>query len=107
MSNCDGKLFADDTSLILHHKNINVLVNNAESALSNVSHWFEINKLSVSHSKSNFILFHDYWKDSCEGLTSLKVDNDYIPRSKQVKYIGLNLDENLTWDFHLKDYVIL
>ena len=101
--NCASKLFADDTSLILHHKNINILVNNAEIALSNISKWFKLNKLSVSHSKSSFVLFHNRQKDSCEELTDLHVDDDFIPRSKTVKYIGLHLDENLTWDFHIKE----
>ena len=103
ITNFAGKLYADDTALILHHKNINILVNNAELALSNVSHWFKINKLSVSHGKSTFILFHDRRKSSCPELNSLHVDNNYIPRSNEVKYIGLTLDENLNWDSHLKE----
>ena len=36
MTLCDGKLFADDTSLILHHKKNNVLVQNAERALESI-----------------------------------------------------------------------
>ena len=103
MTNCVGKLFADDTSLILHHKNIDILIENAEISLKDISQWFKLNKLSVSLSKSTFLLFHNRQKNSCVNLQSLKVDNDYIPRCKHVKYIGLHLDENLSWNFHINE----
>ena len=59
MSKCNGKLFADDTSLLLHHKQINVLIHNAELALNDISHWFLLNKLSLSLDKYSFLFFHN------------------------------------------------
>ena len=103
MTLCDGKLFADDTSLLLHNKDINILVNNAEQTLREIYLWFKLNKLSLSIAKSSFVLFHGKGKDKQNNLTNLKVENESIPRSKHVKYIGLILDEQLNWSQHIKE----
>ena len=68
MRSCKGKLFADDTCLLLHHKTIHTLVQNAEHSLTEISKWFKLNKLSLSLTKSNFILFHNTKRDPCAWL---------------------------------------
>ena len=100
---CEGKLFADDTALLLFNRDIHVLVNNAEQALSSVDKWFKLNKLSISAGKSTFLLFHSIKKDGQAMIDRLKLGEEYIPRSKHVKYIGLQIDECLTWDHHIKE----
>ena len=63
MTQCDGKLFADDTSLLLHNADINTLVTEAELTLSEMYSWFKLNKMLLSISKSSFVLFHGRKKD--------------------------------------------
>jgi hypothetical protein len=94
-------LFADDTSLFLHHKDPHVLIQHAEDELSNIYKWFTCNRLSLSLGKSNFILFHGKNKNSMPNLTRINIHNATIPRVTHTKYIGLILDEHLTWDNHI------
>ena len=103
MRTCKGKLFADDTCLLLHHKMIQTLIRNAENSLSEISKWFKLNKLSLSLSKSNFILFHNRKGDPCNWLQSLQVGNEVFPRVPVVKYIGMHVDEKLTWKNHIQE----
>ena len=103
MTRCTGKLFADDTSLLLHNSDINTLVIEAEQTLSEIYSWFKLNKLSLSISKSSFVLFHGRRKERHRNITTLKVDNESIPRTNHVKYIGLYLDEELNWAHHIKE----
>ena len=55
--NIDLRLFADDTTIFLRHKDIDVLMQDGKEAMKEIMTWFETNKLSLSLGKSNFILF--------------------------------------------------
>ena len=50
-------LFADDTNIFFHHKNINTLIYILNKELAYVSQWFNINKLTLHPEKTKFILF--------------------------------------------------
>ena len=48
----DFNLFADDTTILYLHSNIENQINLVNEALSEVSNWFKANKLSVNASKT-------------------------------------------------------
>ena len=65
--------------------------------------WFETNKLSLSIGKSNFILFHERHKNPQNQITAIDIGDESILRTYSAKYVGLTLDENLSWDAHIDD----
>ena len=99
--NIDLRLFVDDTAIFLHHKDIDVLMQDGKITMKEIMTWFETNKLSLSLSKSNFILFHGKQKNSQRQITNITIGHKAIPRTYSAKYIGLTLDENLSWDAHI------
>ena len=54
----DPIMFADDTNLFYSGKDIHSLFNTVNNELSNISHWFNSNKLSLNADKTKFTLFH-------------------------------------------------
>ena len=58
--NCDLQLYADDTDLIIQHKDINVIEQQLNRNSSNICNWFVDNKLSIyfgeDKTKSFFLL---------------------------------------------------
>ena len=50
-------LYADDTSLLASHNNLNVLIESTNKNLAEVSKWFMCNKLSLNVSKTQCVLF--------------------------------------------------
>ena len=58
MTNCKTNLFADDTAMVFTHHDVNTLISNCQTSLEHVYKWFKLNKLSLSLSKSAFLLFH-------------------------------------------------
>ena len=95
-------LFADDTSLLVHHKNIRTLKEQAEEDLKNVYDWLLANKLSLSWEKTNFIIYHTPKNKLLVGnIRDLKVYNFSIKRVNCVKYLGLYIDDQLKWDEHV------
>ena len=91
-------LFADDTNIFLSNEDINSLIVRANSVLTDISYWFKLNKLSLNTKKSNFILFPTR-KVTSELI--LKIDNVRIDRVYQTKFLGVVLNDKLTWENHI------
>ena len=51
-------MFADDTNLFFSHSDINILFEKINKELTNVSNWFNANKLSLNVQKTKFSFFH-------------------------------------------------
>ena len=49
-------LFADDTTILYSHKDINSKINVVNKELQEVNNWFKANKLSINASKTNFMI---------------------------------------------------
>ena len=85
------------------HSNIKILFKNANDELEKNSQWFKANKLSLNEGKTKFTLFHKLCdKDNLPlQLPNLKINNNEIKRSSSIKFLGVLVDENLTWIDHI------
>jgi hypothetical protein len=93
-------LFADDTSICYSHSDPAVLVTVLNEAIQNIDLWMKTNKLSVNIDKTNYIIFQSKQKKITQDL-SLSIDDKLITRKQQVKFLGVLLDENLSWKPHI------
>ena len=84
-------------------KSLETMVNHE---LSNVYDWLIANKLSLNIKKSNFVIFRPRQK-KLNYEVNLKVfdyqTNTYISleRKNYVKYLGVLIDETLSWKYHI------
>ena len=92
--------FADDTTLYYTHKNQRVLRACIEHDLSKLYDWFGVNSLMLNINKTNLLLF-DYRKyDKTE--FSVLVNGTTLNPIKSAKFLGVILDDKLTWKEHVK-----
>ena len=105
----DFYLFADDTNLLYSNKDLKDLETVVNEELIKVGDWLDANKLSLNTSKSNFVIFHPYQhKPDC--TIQLEIYNndlkESVPLEQQtfVKYLGILIDNNLSWKYHI-DYI--
>ena len=63
--------------------------------------WLKANKISLNTKKTEIILFRSKNKIVNKHL-NFRLSGTRINLSKTVKYLGLILDEHLSWDQHLK-----
>ena len=57
------------------------------------------NKLRLSASKSeSLIIGHKMHLNDIAECVQLMIDEDSVRRAQKVKYLGLEVDENLTWN---------
>ena len=65
------------------------------------------NKLTLNIKKSNFIIFHPHQKKRIDYHVNLQIfDNDsktFLPLEQKlyVKYLGVLIDPNLSWKYHI------
>ena len=95
------RLFAGETNVFFSHKSINILKEIAERDIVNLYNWFTANRLLLNLNKTCFCVYSN--KDS-KKLQEIIVKNQVIKRTHFVKYLGINIDEKLTWVKHI-DYV--
>jgi len=90
-------LFADDTNVFLYDTDIHQLSGSANNH-SHINNWFKLNKLSVNVKKFNVILF------TTRTITAdfrVSIDNSQLERVRQTKFLGVIINEKLTWDDHV------
>ena len=95
--------FADDTNLFLSHTNIKELFNLMNIELEKFNEWFKSNKLSINADKTKFILFHKSRQSMNLSLKlpDLKINNVLIEQKEYLKFLGVIIDQNLSWKQHI------
>ena len=93
-------LFADDTNLFLSHKNLVTLKETMNRELSNIASLLSANKLSLNIKKTHFIIFKSRGKKSNKNV-SITINNQEIEQVKYTKFVGLYLDDEFTWKYHI------
>ena len=91
-SNCI--LFADDTTIYATHKNLRHFTWCIREDLMTLMDWFKANKLTLNLNKSVCLLFSDKKVSRSSYLTELG-----IPISDRTKFLGLQIDDKLDWQF--------
>ena len=95
-------LFADDTNIYFESDNLNHLEKVVNKELKHVKKWLDANKLAPNIDKTNFITFHSP-HHSLDRTVSIKIGREHVNQAKYVKFLGLLLDENLNWRYHLSE----
>ena len=92
----DFILFADDTNIFISHKNVDSLEKTLSEELLNLTTWCQAHKLSINYLKSKFMVFKPRQKRQNLDF-KLEISNCAIERVKDTIFLGVILDENLTW----------
>ena len=95
----DPVLFADNADLYCSDSNIRTVFEIANQELGQISDWFLGNKLSLNVEKTKYTLFRkltDQEKIPSK-LPPLQLNGNIIERENYLKFLGVTLDEHLTW----------
>ena len=112
-SNFKAILYADDTNLLspmcsfsssnsLNPTKLTEVTNSINDELSHVHEWLLINKLSVNVTKTKFMIFHHQQRRIDTLIPDLKLDSQPIEYVSEFNFLGLTLDEHLSWKPHVQ-----
>ena len=101
LSTGNSIMFADDTNIFFSEKNYKTLFAIANQQLQNIDNWLTSNKLSLNTAKTNYIIFHTPHSKVPNNL-SLQIRNTNLKRIQKTKFLGVVVQENLSWKPHME-----
>jgi hypothetical protein len=96
-------LFADDTNVFYSHRSWQVLLDTLNKELSNIADWFCANRLTLNLDKTNFILFRSHRKSPPSEMPRLLVGNTLLAQVESTRFLGIEVDQHLTWKQHINN----
>ena len=96
-------MYTDDTSISSSSENLLQFLEDLKSELKRIMNWLRQTKLSLNVAKCEYMfLGNDKQLSKTSDIGNIKNDKDEIKKVKQTKYLGLTLEESLSWNQQCK-----
>ena len=99
-------LFADDTNIFITGATEREAYCKANILLHSIDQYMNLNQLHINKSKCCYIYFKPRnikQSNNPKPVLKLKIGNHVIKKVTNTKFLGVTIDENLSWDYHIKD----
>lgn len=93
--------FADDTTITISARSNEQLFTKANKALTEINTWFTANKLFLNLNKTQYMIITPSQKSFTTENNTLQVANHNIARTTSTKFLGIHIDQHLTWKTHI------
>ena len=90
--------FADGTTVFASDSNINNVHATVNMELVGVDNWLKANRLSLNVSKTSYMII-----SKKKNAIDIRIRDLNLTKVSTVKFLGVTLDENLTFDDHVKN----
>ena len=97
--------FADDTNLLNYINSVKRMNKQTNQDLKHLTNWLNANKIWLNASKTEDALFKLSIKFTDIPL-KLKLNGERLYPANSLKYLGINIDENLNWKQQIYDIAI-
>ena len=94
--------FADDTNMLYISNSLKDTNRKVNYDLRHIVKWLRANKISINSSKTEFILFRSKHQNIAKNM-NFGISGQKINIICKAKYLGLILDEHLTFTYHLEN----
>jgi len=92
-------LYADDTSITVTSPNLENFETKINNIFGDINNWFKVNQLILNYNKTHYLQFN--MKNSWDYDLKLNYQGNYIKRSTNTKFLGLIIDDSLSWKAHI------
>ena len=99
---CKVHRFVDDTNLLCLGNSIKKLNKLVNADLKSLVNWLNANKISLNVKKTKMVIFKSKQK-KFEGDLKIKLSGKRLYPTESVKYLGVKIDTNLSWQYHVND----
>ena len=97
---CFSILFDDETNMSITGKDMDILCHQLNEDLRNVQEWLQCNKLSLNVLKTHYMIFTP--RNKLIDDIDVKILDVQIQRVYVTKFLGVQVDSQLTWKKHIK-----
>lgn len=108
--------YADDTVILFQGSSWDDVYTKAEQGLAHVADWLKHNLLTLNAKKTKYIAFHKTARSQPEPSKTLKLHHcmaspqnyfgcncQTVDRTDSIKYLGVTVDENLSFEIHVSN----
>ena len=102
-------VYADDTTVLVSGRSLTETKQHSNDILNRFYQYFTINKLSINPSKTKYMIYKPMHishrnKKQLHDTTNTEVIMDNIPlkQVQKIKFLGVIINDKLTWDDHKK-----
>ena len=85
-------LYADDTCVLLHGKNLNDLIISINKELALLFTWLQANKLSLNGQKTYYMIFHRARIKLINHSSNVVIGGSILTKIDEIKYLGVIID---------------
>ena len=93
-------LFADDTNIYFDSTDLILLEKTVNEELKKLSLWLNLNRLAQNVGKTNFVIFRSANRPMIHNVT-LIMNRKALEQKDHVKYLGVLMDQHLTWSYQI------
>ena len=65
-----------------------------------ISNWFKLNKLSLNVATTNYMIFKNKYSPTASIDVNISTNNNQLSQVKTTKFLGVLIDDNLSWKTH-------
>ena len=103
LSNCEPRMYADDTHLTYAGDNADNIQLHLNQDLENVHNWLRANKLTLNMTKTEFMLIGSRQRLSTLTESPKFAINDFqVSQVTTAKSLGVTIDDRLDWSGHIE-----
>ena len=97
-------IFADGTTTLFAYSNLIDFNKNIHIVFTTLNKWLRANQLSLNFNKTNYVHF----PTKRNMIVNLKTgfNNNFITNNSHTKFVGVTMDNTLTWNNHIDLLVI-
>ena len=103
-------IYADDTNLFSPICSFDCTIQGKTASISDtineelslIQEWLNINKLSLNVKKTKYMIFHHRQNRLRNESVNLLINSQQIERVNSFNFLGLTLDEHMTWNAHIQ-----
>jgi hypothetical protein len=96
-------LFAGDTSIIITDTNKLDFNININQTFQDINTWFNARLLTLNFNKTQYLEFRT--KNYYNVTTHINYDQKCITNTKEIKFLGLIIDDTLSWKQHIEQVI--
>ena len=97
-------VYADDTTVIIKGRNLTEAIQHGNDILNRFLLYFNQNKLSINPDKTKYMIHQPITSVNTCKSEKLIMDNEQLEQVKEIKFLGVILNDKLTWENH-KNYL--
>ena len=101
-TNGNNLSFADDTTVFMPDEDPKQLFSRANACINDLFDWFCANTLSLNTRKTNYVLIQPPNRKYDFSNLNLSVNGNTLSREESCKFLGIYIDESLSWKKHFK-----